>query len=145
MTKEHVDVIFTFIRNGDIDAIKKLVDDYKINSEDLFSLMFSINFNTEIMKFLLDNGANVNLQDVIGNTALHYAVLIGNYKTVKLLIAYGADLNMANTWGYYPMDIINNKNNKIYKLLSRHGAILNPDIINLGAVYFTKSHVKYSH
>ena len=45
------------------------------------------------MKILLGYGANVNISDYLGSTALMDAVIYGSEKLVKLLITAGADVN----------------------------------------------------
>lgn len=66
-----------------------------------------------IMKLLLQGGANVNMQDYEGNTALMY-YLNHNYrcrkshfylyaKRIKLLLQYGADVNIENNKGETPL------------------------------------------
>ncbi len=46
---------------------------------------------TELVRFLLDSGVNVNAGDVQHKTALHYAVQENRLETVKLLLQHGAD------------------------------------------------------
>jgi hypothetical protein len=50
----------------------------------------------DIVKFLLDEGVNINAQDELGNTALHYADRMKNTPMIALLIANGADRNILN-------------------------------------------------
>lgn len=45
----------------------------------------------ELCEFLLQNGANVNAQDIQNKTALHYAIQEHRFETTKLLLQYGAD------------------------------------------------------
>lgn len=47
----------------------------------------------EIAKLLLNNGANINFQDDIGQTALYVAVGSGNIELVQYLVTKGANLN----------------------------------------------------
>lgn len=47
----------------------------------------------EIVEMLLENGADVNLQDDWGVTPLHYASRKGHLGNVKLLVKAGADVN----------------------------------------------------
>ncbi|GAB4226536.1 MAG: hypothetical protein Tsb0021_02610 [Chlamydiales bacterium] len=44
------------------------------------------------MKFLLDNGANVNYRNISGDNALFFAVARGNLAAVRLLCEYQADM-----------------------------------------------------
>ena len=47
--------------------------------------MASANGNEEAVKFLLERGADVNLQNKNRNTALHWASVTGHLSIVKLL------------------------------------------------------------
>lgn len=47
--------------------------------------------SVELCEFLLQNGANVNAQDIQNKTALHYAIQEHRLETTKLLLRYGAD------------------------------------------------------
>ena len=47
--------------------------------------------SVELCEFLLQNGANVNAQDIQNKTALHYAIQEHRFETTKLLIKYGAN------------------------------------------------------
>jgi hypothetical protein len=49
--------------------------------------------NIEIVKLLLDKGADVNLTDKYGNTPLHLAASDGHIEIVKLLLEKGSDVN----------------------------------------------------
>ncbi|TRY77395.1 hypothetical protein TCAL_00144 [Tigriopus californicus] len=47
--------------------------------------------SVELCEFLLQNGANVNAQDIQNKTALHYSIQEHRFETTKLLLQYGAD------------------------------------------------------
>jgi len=47
--------------------------------------------SVELCEFLLQNGANVNAQDIQQKTALHYAIQEHRFETTRLLLQYGAD------------------------------------------------------
>ncbi|MCD6047386.1 MAG: Ankyrin [Gammaproteobacteria bacterium] len=49
----------------------------------------------DILKLLLDKGADVNAQNDFGKTALMYAIQYGNLDAVKILIDHGANVNLA--------------------------------------------------
>lgn len=48
----------------------------------------------EAMDYLIQRGADINLQTHFGWTALHYAAKYNNIRTVKLLLKYGANVNL---------------------------------------------------
>ena len=51
---------------------------------------------------LLKYAADINAQDVNGNTALHFAVLAGSEELIALLLKSGANKNIRNRWGMTP-------------------------------------------
>jgi len=53
---------------------------------------------------LLDGGADINLRDDLGQTALHGAAFRGWNELVRFLVANGADLNSADNEGATPLD-----------------------------------------
>jgi ankyrin repeat protein len=76
-----------------------------------------INCYFEAMRLLMDYGADINLQDNDGNTALHWAVssfrkslekkhLNLQLKLVKELVKYGADVNIQNHRGETASDLV---------------------------------------
>ncbi|MBO5997134.1 MAG: ankyrin repeat domain-containing protein [Alphaproteobacteria bacterium] len=54
------------------------------------------------INFLLENGADVNVQDQNGDTPLHFAVYNG-YMIPRELIIHGADLDVQNNHGFTPL------------------------------------------
>ena len=56
-----------------------------------------------IAKLLIKKGANLDIKDNKGNTALMIAILLKNYEIIKLLIDRGADLSIRNNQGNTPL------------------------------------------
>lgn len=54
------------------------------------------NGNNQIVELLIENGANMDLQDFGGWTALMHAVYKGRTEVVHTLIDSGADVNVKN-------------------------------------------------
>lgn len=83
-----------------------------------------IYYEYQIVKLLLDAGADIDIRDGWGNTPLTKACEKGYIDAVKLLIEYGADVNYADKKGkkplYYAINI--SKKNEIIKLLVDEGA-----------------------
>ena len=61
----------------------------------------------EIVKLLLDNGANPNIQTKNGDTALHSAARMGRFEITKMLIESGADTQLSNQRKKKPINFIN--------------------------------------
>ncbi|QOD37987.1 ankyrin repeat domain-containing protein [Candidatus Wolbachia massiliensis] len=57
----------------------------------------------EVLVFLIQEKANVNLQDEDGETPLHCAAQHGHVQVVKILLAAKADVNMRDQWGSTPL------------------------------------------
>lgn len=55
--------------------------------------------NTERVKELIDQGADINQRDDNGRTALMFAVVNLHFETMKLLLEYGADVNVKSKQG----------------------------------------------
>lgn len=83
---------------------------------------------TEIVQWLLENGANVDMKDEKnGNTALHMCTEVG---MVKLLCKYGSNVNAVNTAGENPVLVHVRTGNLdcVHALLQRGG---NPTVTTL--------------
>ena len=76
------------------------------------------------MKWALAKGADVNFQDRIGYSALHFAAQNGLFDLAKILIENGANVNIQDIHGNIPLwtAMFNSKLilNNITKLLLKH-------------------------
>ncbi|MGD8586822.1 MAG: ankyrin repeat domain-containing protein [Chloroflexota bacterium] len=59
----------------------------------------------ELTSLLLEYGADPNLLDDSGNTALHHAARWDRVTTIPLLVEHGASLNVQNVAGKTPLDL----------------------------------------
>lgn len=106
--------------NDSIADLKKFLDrNKKENSKDLEFLLnlprgrFGSTllhnaqslFCHQTLNLLLDAGADLNIQDIDGNTPLHIAVRYGYQDTVQLLLKAGADPNIKNMDGDTPFRV----------------------------------------
>lgn len=105
-----VDTVFSQARNGRIKRIEESLNlGFPIDSVDergnTLLLLACQNSNKRLAEMLLLRGANVNHQNVGGNTALHFALafdaegMLGEY-----LIEHGADDSLENAEGLTPYD-----------------------------------------
>lgn len=86
-----------------INDIKKIIDagaNLKNPKLSDTALMNAVN-QPEVVKLLIDRGANVNAQNPFGKTALMYALQHGNFASVKLLVENKADVNLST---FKPID-----------------------------------------
>ena len=61
--------------------------------------------NGALVRTLLDAGANVNIPQADGMTALHWAVYQDDAETAGLLVRSGADVNAENRYGVPPLSV----------------------------------------
>ena len=87
------------------------------NSGDTALIMACSDSDVNVIKKLLDNGANINMKNPLnGNTPLITATAKKYVDVVKLLMESGADVNARNKLGKSALDIANNAD--IIKLLN---------------------------
>jgi ankyrin repeat protein len=66
--------------------------DILINREHYILTYAASKRNCEVIEWLLDNGASVDVRSSVGLTALSYVAQTGDVQTAKLLLDHGADL-----------------------------------------------------
>lgn len=92
------DVFFSAIRDGEINKVEKLLQE-GINpnaQNDSGWTALSMTDNIDILKLLIDNGADPNIKSVIGATALWFAVSRDNFNNVVFLLEAGANPNIGS-------------------------------------------------
>ena len=89
---------------GHLEVIKLLLKPYQIKKDQHFINvrnfsnetplhLAALNGHVKMIKYLIDHGADVNLQTTSGGTPLHQAVAAGNSKSVKELLNHVGDIN----------------------------------------------------
>ena len=79
----------------------------------------------EVVKMLIDAGAELNVQTKGGLTPLHRTIRMSNSEVAKILIDAGADLNIQEAHGWTPLHwAIEYKENEIKQMLIDAGAII---------------------
>ncbi|KAL1490616.1 hypothetical protein ABEB36_013278 [Hypothenemus hampei] len=77
----------------------------------------------DIVKLVLDAGANVNALDIVGRSALHLAILKNNTDKVEILCQAGANTNAVDEHDQFPLlSAFKLYNAAMIKLLLNHGA-----------------------
>lgn len=92
-------------------ADKQAVDK---DGRNLLHLWALVEEGTETVKFLLDEGFDVNQQDALGATALMYAAISFEYKTVRLLLKRGAKIDIAMNDGSTLKQYLNSERDKFF-------------------------------
>lgn len=111
--------LFNAIKRNDIEKVKELIlAGFDVNTKDFYwgtiPLHHAVcaNANIEIVKFLLDNGAEVNAQNKYKSTPLHWAASFSNKYIVKLLLDNGATIDIKDNNGHTPLHRAILENNK---------------------------------
>ena len=90
------------------------------------------NNNKRIIKIALRYGAQINMQNILGNTALHFAKEYKYYNIFDYLIKKGADPNIKNLRGLKAKDGLrkNIKEKELFlgKYLEKNPGKINPKI-----------------
>ncbi|WP_226294410.1 ankyrin repeat domain-containing protein [Aquimarina algicola] len=94
--------IFEHSRNGNTNAIKKLYESNSkiidtVNHKGFSPLILAVyNNQIETTTYLLEHGANPDVQDTSGNTALMGACFKGYVEMIKLLIKHKVTVDQQN-------------------------------------------------
>jgi ankyrin repeat protein len=77
----------------------------------------------DVVRFLIQQGADPEVKDVAGNTALLIAIQQHNHRLVAHLLAQGADVNTRNAQGQSPLALAQQQQlETIQHRLRRYGA-----------------------
>jgi ankyrin repeat protein len=92
-----------------------------INAEGFTTLMMAVKKkkNAHASAWLLDRGADPDIQNFSGRTALHLASRDGRPEQVKLLLAADAGVNVRDARGDTPLQYAHNAGHKIVERMLR--------------------------
>ena len=118
------------IKNNENDKVISILKEHgtdSSNSERRTPFIHAVvDKNRKIFDWTIANGADVNFQDKIGYTALHFAAQNNSFEYAKLLIDNGADPNIRDVHGNIPLwtAMFNSKLviNDTTKLLLKHNS-----------------------
>ena len=123
---EALDRIIPCIKEGNCQCIMPILEEYGIDLHTVEtkgyqilwgitshldvrfpSLPFTVEMNlriTEAMRFLIEQGADVNHKTYYGDVVLHKAAMCGHADGVQLLLDYGADVDVIDSFNVTPLD-----------------------------------------
>jgi len=122
---------------GKLEILKYLVEECKIPINDQAYSMYYKSYrgwsalhyscwkeNLDVIKYLIKNGININLQTQGGNSPLNIAILFNNKNAIECLLTAGADINLKDSTGCTPLKkaVQENDSLDIIELLIKHGA-----------------------
>ncbi|MGB6065331.1 MAG: ankyrin repeat domain-containing protein [Desulfomonilaceae bacterium] len=117
------------VAEDDIESLKRLLrEGANINAakgkyKTSILMEAAVRGNLAVMRLLLERGADVNMADRDGWTALMGATIQGRLEPVKLLLDYGADVNAKNHNGETALVMATGmKHAEIRDALLEHGA-----------------------
>jgi hypothetical protein len=135
---ERANEITSVIRSGNYDEAKRLISIAGINITDGYGrtplINCVLNGDSDLVSWLIDQGADVNLQDKAGYSALHFAGQERAVEIASILLSKGANPNLIDIHGNSPLwtAIFNAKHPSqeqgVVVLLLKCGA--NPDWVN---------------
>ena len=124
--QEPTQVSFTADEQAEIDRFceehgsdVKTVD--KVDNT-LLHLAMEKEVNLAVVKYLVSQGADVNVKNKWGKTPLYEAALNGNIEIVKFLVAEGADVNAKDSNGITSLQMAARTNVDVVKFLVSEGA-----------------------
>ena len=130
-----VDNLRSNIRLNELDIARQTLKEFGIDATDgegRTALINSVIENkVDFIQWLLENGANINHQDRIGYSVLHFVAQNQMTGLAKYFLEKGADPNLQDIHGNTPLwtAVFNSKGTKdIVRLLLQSNA--NPDIQN---------------
>ena len=114
---EYIDILGVFFENGfDINTECKMTKETI-----LYSTVYINKINVDAIKFLLENGANINIKNKDGIPLLHYYIERNKIDIVKILLEYGADVNIKGKNGCNSLQCAISSMDMV-KLLLEYGA-----------------------
>nr|BAN20771.1 unkown protein [Riptortus pedestris] len=89
-----------------LDILKSADVDFTIRDSDNISILHlaALTANTPVVAWLLNNSSlDIDTEDFIGSTALHYAISTGSLPLVRTLVKHGANVNAKDIFDATPL------------------------------------------
>ena len=92
-----------------LEELKNVIDiNYQLFDGNTFLIISTQQGNSKVVKFLCQKKCDINIQNILGNTALHYAIANQYYVLADILERNGAREDILNYKGLAPWDCIEN-------------------------------------
>lgn len=123
--------LFRAVMSGDLDTVQALLgggaspNPPRSEMVSMSPLDWAITMGTpDMVRLLVERGANVNEMDPHGHTPLHRAAMKGNFEAARILLEAGADPNQAREeYSITPLGFAATMHNsEMVRLLLEHGA-----------------------
>ena len=104
-----VDRFLSAAYEGDVSTVNELLEEGVpidcVDGRDQTALFRAVfNNRTDVIRLLLQNGANANKRNRLGNTPVHYAAMVNSTEAIAVLLKHGASINIKNNLGRKPID-----------------------------------------
>lgn len=94
--------------------------------------------NRKVVEYLLDNNADVNVQDHRGQSPLHNSCCYAHYEVSEMLLNAGADVNLRDIEGKSPLHYTVTRENESERITERHWEVIRL-LLERGADPYQKS------
>jgi ankyrin repeat protein len=104
------DALRSTIEKGTLEDLKEIITTENVNNVfskwKLTALHIASGKNKlEMVKYLLEIGANIDMKAKLGHTPLYSSTIFNNYDVFRYLIDNGADVNIRHSSGKTPLDV----------------------------------------
>jgi ankyrin repeat protein len=118
------------VNAGNMQGESGLPEKEGINNSDKFgrtALWWAARFgDIDGVKRLIDEGADMDIKDIDGESPLHSASRWGHEAITELLLIHGADANVASIYGVTPLHLaVREMHGDVIEILLKHGADAN--------------------
>jgi hypothetical protein len=137
--------IHTAVASGNAEVLRQhLAAGTNINEKDPFGgssplISASLFGKTEIVKILIDAGAEINIQNNDGSTALHTASFFCRPEIVAILLKKGADKTIKNNFGSTAYESVAGSFSDVKQVYDMMGGMLAPMGLKLDYTYIEKT------
>ena len=105
-----------YINNNDIEGMVNFNELTENNTGNTFLHLATMGNYSELVKYFIEKGADINKKNKEGNTPLHLALKNKNMEIIKIFLDNKAKLNIPNNEGEIPFDYFTKDMKKFFNL-----------------------------